>query len=372
MKRDSVKDTAQQIAQKADTPTIQTDKKDTIAPLQQTVSEEPAAEQTTQLKIKGAPNGAYVYVDGKYFDKTPLKDATISIGEHAIKVVKEGYETYEKTHIFNSQSAAIDVNIKKSTVLLNLSTNPTGASVYVDGSYIGTSYISGYKVEQGTHKIMVKKTGYETFEHTYTFTSQAATINLTLTAKPKPQPQNKNTINGHEYVDLGLPSGLKWATCNVGASKPEEYGNHYAWGETSTKSSYTIGNSVTRGKKLNDIGGNPTYDVARKQWGSTWRLPTKAEFDELLSNCTWTWTTQNGIKGCKVTSKKNGNSIFLPAAGWRNGSSLLNQGTFGGYWSSTPHESYSGSAFYLDFSSGGHSTSWGSRLNGRSVRPVCK
>ena len=388
VKRDSVKDTAQQIAQKADTPTIQTDKKDTIAPLQQTVSEEPAAEQTTQLKIKGAPNGAYVYVDGKYFDKTPLKDATISIGEHAIKVVKEGYETYEKTHIFNSQSAAIDVNIKKSTVLLNLSTNPTGASVYVDGSYIGTSYISGYKVEQGTHKIMVKKTGYETFEHTYTFTSQAATINLTLTAKPKPQPQNKNTINGHEYVDLGLPSGLKWATCNVGASKPEEYGNHYAWGETSTKEDYSWSTyKWCNGSydKITKYCSNSSYgrvdnkrklelsdDVARKQWGSTWRLPTKAEFEELLSNCTWTWTTQNGIKGCKVTSKKNGNSIFFPAAGWRNGSSLNNQGAFGYYWSSTPRESYSDNACYLYFSSGNHSTNWYTRYNGRSVRPVTK
>ena len=308
IKKDSAKDTAQQIAQQIhapiketkDTPTIQTDKKDTTAQ-PQPVAPIPVAEQTTQLKIKGAPNGAYVYVDGNYFDETPLKDATISIGRHTIKVVKEGYESYEKTH---------------------------------------------------------------------TFTSQTAPINLTLTAKPKPQPQNKGIINGHEYVDLGL--SVKWATCNVGASKPEEYGNYYAWGETSTKSNYSSDNSVTYGKNFSDIGGNPTYDVARKQWGSTWRLPTKAEFDELLSNCTWTWTTQNGIKGCKVTSKKNGNSIFLPAAGWRNGSSLLNQGTFGGYWSSTPHESYSGSAFYLDFSSGGHSTSWGSRLNGRSVRPVCK
>ncbi len=180
----------------------------------------------------------------------------------------------------------------------------------------------------------------------------------------------ENTINGHEYVDLGLPSGLKWATCNVGASKPEEYGNHYAWGETEAKSNYSPDNSVTWGKKLNDIGGNPTYDVARKQWGSTWRLPTKAEFEELLSNCTWTWTEQNGINGCKVTSKNNGNSIFLPAAGWRYGTSLNRQGAFGYYWSSTPPESNSYHAYNLDFSSGGHDTDWYGRNDGRSVRPV--
>ena len=179
-------------------------------------------------------------------------------------------------------------------------------------------------------------------------------------------------INGHEYVDLGLPSGLKWATCNVGASKPEGYGNHYAWGETSTKSSYTKGNSVTYDKNFSDISGNPTYDVARKQWGSPWRLPTKAEFEELRNenNCTWTWTEQNGVEGYKVTSRKNGNSIFLPAAGWRNGTSLLGQGIDGNYMSSTPNESYSYYAYYLFFSSGYHRTSWTSRYYGHSVRPV--
>ena len=177
-------------------------------------------------------------------------------------------------------------------------------------------------------------------------------------------------INGHEYVDLGL--SVKWATCNVGADNPEEYGNHYSWGETSTKSNYSSDNSVTRGKNFSDIGGNPTYDVARKQWGGTWRLPTMTEFYELLNenNCTWTWTTQNGIKGCKVTSKKNGNSIFLPAAGWRNGASLYYQGAYGYYWSSTPHESYSYNAYGLDFGSGSHNTNWYYRYDGQGVRPV--
>ena len=367
IKKDSAKDTVKQIAQKADTPTIQTDKKDTTAQ-PQTVAPIPVAEQTTQLKIKGAPNGAYVYVDGNYFGETPLKDATISIGRHTIKVVKEGYESYEKTYTFTSQPAAIDVNIKKTPATLSLATTPGGARVYVDGNYIGTSSISGHKIEQGPHTIKVVKDGYETIEHTYTFTSQTAPINLTLTAKPKPQPQNKGTINGHEYVDLGL--SVKWATCNVGASKPEDYGNHYAWGETSTKSNYSSGNSVTYGKNFSDIGGNPTYDVARKQWGGTWRLPTKAEFNELLNNCTWTWTEQNGVKGYKVTSKKNGNSIFLPAAGWRYGTSLCYQGTNGYYWSSTPHESDSLNAYYLNFYSGSHGTDWYGRNLGQSVRPV--
>ena len=194
--------------------------------------------------------------------------------------------------------------------------------------------------------------------------------------KRKEAARTRGTINGHDYVDLGL--SVKWATCNVGASSPGDYGNHYAWGETSTKSSYDTDNSATYGKQMGSIAGNPTYDVARKKWGSPWRLPTKAEFDELVDNCTWTWTTQNGHNGYKVTSKKNGNSIFLPAAGFRGGTSSNGRGTSsnfqgitGDYWSATPHESDTNFACYLDFSEGnGNGTYWVNRYYGRSVRPV--
>ncbi len=177
-------------------------------------------------------------------------------------------------------------------------------------------------------------------------------------------------INGHEYVDLGLPSGLKWATCNVGANKPEDYGNYYAWGETSTKSSYTSDNSKTYGKQMYDIKGNSQHDAARANWGGTWRLPTKAELEELNNKCTWNWTTQNGVKGYKVTGP-NGNSIFLPAAGYRYGSSLDDAGVLGYYWSSTPFESYGiYGAFNLHFCSSDHGVHGIDRRNGRSVRPV--
>ncbi|MBQ3243443.1 MAG: hypothetical protein IJB01_02435 [Bacteroidaceae bacterium] len=176
------------------------------------------------------------------------------------------------------------------------------------------------------------------------------------------------TIN--EYVDLGLPSGLKWATCNVGASSPEDYGDYYAWGETSTKSDYSSSTSTTYGKQMSSIAGNPTWDVACNKWGSPWRLPTKAEFQELIDNCTWEWTTQNGINGYKVTSKKNGNSIFLPAAGWRYGTSSRDQGSGGDYWSATPDESSAGNAYSLGFDEGLRRTFLDRRYGGFSVRPV--
>ena len=177
------------------------------------------------------------------------------------------------------------------------------------------------------------------------------------------------SINGYDWVDLGLPSGLKWATCNVGASKPEDYGNYYAWGETTTKTSYDQSNSVTYGRPISGFSGNATYDAARANWGSPWRMPTKAEIEELNNNCTWTWTTQNGVNGMRVTGP-NGNSIFLPAAGYCDGSSRNDVGKYGYYWSSATYESSIGSAYRLGFNSSGHYVNWNYRSYGQTIRPV--
>ena len=177
------------------------------------------------------------------------------------------------------------------------------------------------------------------------------------------------TINGHEYVDLGLPSGLKWATCNIGANAPEGYGNYYAWGETTTKSSYTEENSRTYGVSMNDISGNANYDAARANWGSTWRMPTKAEMEELIDNCTWTWITQSGVEGWKVTGP-NGNSIFLPAAGHCVNTSRYGVGLHGVYSGSTPDESNDLNAYRLYFISGSHEVNCFYRYFGHTVRPV--
>ena len=181
----------------------------------------------------------------------------------------------------------------------------------------------------------------------------------------------RGTINDHEWAELGL--SVKWATCNVGATSPEDYGNYYAWGETTTKKYYTGNNSKTDGKSMSDISGNKEYDAATVNWGKGWRMPTKEEFEELLNedNCTWEWTTQKGVKGYKVTSKKNYNSIFLPAAGFRYEGGTHYAGSSGGFWSSTPYDD-TYNAYDLGFGNGGRGTNWSSRYGGLSVRPVAE
>ncbi|MBR7168628.1 MAG: DUF1566 domain-containing protein, partial [Bacteroidales bacterium] len=178
-------------------------------------------------------------------------------------------------------------------------------------------------------------------------------------------------IAGREFADLGLPSGLKWATRNVGATSPEEYGYYYAWGEITTKETYTTDNCITYGQEIGDISGNPTYDVARANtnWGDTWRMPTLTEMRELIDNCTWTWTTLNNVNGYTVTGT-NGSSIFLPAAGRCNMSSRNYVGMYGSYWSSTPYESNTSGAYSFDFRSGNRNLNWIYRDYGFTIRPV--
>ena len=184
--------------------------------------------------------------------------------------------------------------------------------------------------------------------------------------------------NGYGYVDLGL--SVKWATYNVGATSPEEYGDYFAWGETTTKDNYSSSNCPTYGLSISELQSQgyidsegiltPQYDAATANWGGNWRMPTCAELNELDTQCIWEWINTNDFKGYKVTGP-NGNSIFLPAAGYRYGSSLDNAGSSCGYRSSTPQESNGRGAYYLTFDSSYHCVSLGSyRHGGSSVRPI--
>ena len=184
-------------------------------------------------------------------------------------------------------------------------------------------------------------------------------------------------------VDLGL--SVKWACCNVGASSPEGYGGYYAWGETEEKSNYTpltykyyLGDLDGDGyyydsNEYQNIGSNisgTSYDVAHVKWGGSWRMPTLDEIKELCNKCSWQWTEVNGIKGQKVTGP-NGNSIFLPAAGYRYGTDVYSRGSIGYCWSATSGEYDSNDAYSLDFGSGyDYWDAWSLRYFGHTVRPV--
>jgi hypothetical protein len=194
------------------------------------------------------------------------------------------------------------------------------------------------------------------------------------------------TIAGHDYVDLGL--GVKWATYNIGATKPEGYGDYYAWGDTATQTTYNWSNyKYANGcydaltKYCNDSKyGKDDFtdtlttlevadDAATQIWGGNWRMPTDDEWQELVDSCTWTWITQNGVNGFEVKAT-NGRSIFLPAAGCRDDVDLYGVGSNGRYWSSSLHTYYPYGARAMFFSSSDHGMVGSYRNYGTPVRAV--
>ena len=181
--------------------------------------------------------------------------------------------------------------------------------------------------------------------------------------------------NHPHIIDLGLPSGTLWACCNVGANKPDDYGSYYAWGETETKNDYTSSNYAYYTSDYINIGSDiasTKYDAAKANWGSSWRLPSKNQMNELISNTTHTWTSENGINGRKFTGK-NGGSIFIPAAGCRWNGETEKLEERGYYWSSTLVFDSPYSAYYMVLHNTGAKTASYPphyRKGGQSVRPI--
>ena len=195
----------------------------------------------------------------------------------------------------------------------------------------------------------------------------------------------EDPANGHAYVDLGL--SVKWATMNVGATSPEEYGDYFAWGETEPKSEYNWDtykwcdggyDYLTKYCSSSDFGIvddkielDMEDDAANVNWGDAWRTPTKAELDELIENCTWSWTTQNGIDGYTVTSNTNGKSIFLPAAGYRYDTFSEEVGAIGYYHSRTrDNTNFQHVSYYIYFAESYVEKDSDSRYYGHPIRPV--
>ena len=256
-----------------------------------------------------------------------------------------------------------------------------------DGEDVARSYgVYGYNGAQGARDFYSQFYDVEKGENFKVY-PHIKWMGVDILASPYAEVKGETSCpnaNHPHMIDLGLPSGTKWACCNVGASAPEQYGDYFAWGETSPKSVYNddtyayctvqytdIGYIVRNVSYVNigsDIAGT-SYDAATANWGLPWRMPSKVQIQELDNSCTSTWTTQNGVKGRKYTGP-NGSTIFLPAAGMRVDDNLIMAGSYGQYWSSTLYNP--GGAYYLDsnWSGSGLSSYALRRSQGLSVRPV--
>lgn len=180
-------------------------------------------------------------------------------------------------------------------------------------------------------------------------------------------------INGYEYVDLGLPSGLKWASYNVGATSQYEVGEYFSWGELKVKDRYSMDNCSTYGVPMGDFSGDAEYDVAAFAWGSTWRMPTEAEVLELKNNCTMEWVMiDNDTQGCFVTGP-NGNQIYLPSGGFMTETNVDFADSEAAYWTSSPdnneHDQGYATFFYV-YNNNFCNRGWMSRYVGMPIRPV--
>ena len=282
-----------------------------------------------------------------------------------------------------SFEAKVSVSMKDG--IKSLSVTPTIGVCYsteTDHPTIENAICQTLGSSMGTYNISVKgllkdnKYYYRTYVKLLdnVFYSNVQSITTLGEKEGEKEGEYRKVVNGHVFVNLGLPSGLYWATCNVGAETETDYGNYYAWGETTTKSSYTTDNS-TWYRKYHSGNLTPSEDAATANWGKGTRMPTYDEMCELINNCTWEWQknyNNTSVNGCLVTGS-NGQSVFFPAAGDRYGSDLHGAGSYGNYWTSSPYSNSSTYSYELGFGNGYVST-YGStiRSSGISVRAVCQ
>ncbi len=353
---------------------------------------------TNELSLIAGARGTVEINSGSGYYSVHSSDAnvataSVSGGTVTVTAVGAGEATVTITDIKTGQMAVVDVKV--GYIPIALSSSSLGLSIGDESRVSVTSGSGSYEVQSSDanvatavmdgSSVVVTAVGAGTATITVTDrrSGQTATIEVTVEDN-QPQSYLPCPDDHHPHlIDLGLPSGTKWACCNVDTDHPENqsptnYGGYYAWGETETKSTYSWSSYIhcdgsydTCHDLGDDIAGTE-YDVAHVKWGGFWVMPSKEQQDELRNNCTYEWTTVNGVKGGKFTSKTNGGSIFLPAAGYRYGSRLGAAGSYGYYWSSTQGPMGTHRACYLYFYSGG--TGWGydGRDEGRSVRPVVR
>ena len=343
--------------------------------------------QRYNIYRSSSPNGTYELVAENIKSTTWTDNSPLS-GSNHYKVCAVGYG------LTSSHSSNVSVNVK-----LDAPTNVKAAvddnDLVVNVSWNAVQRAQSYKIYRcskynGTYSLVAENVTSTTWTDSSPLSGynyyKIVAVNRNVTSSQSSDAGVWYKGKPSTVVDLGLPSGTLWASCNVGASKPEEYGGYFAWGETTPQEDYSwstykwcngSSNSLTKYNTQSRYGtvDNKTEldledDAAHANWGGDWRMPSLDQIKELEDNCTWEWTTVNGVKGRKATSKINGNSIFLPTAGWRSGTSLGSAGSCGSCWSRSLSTDYSINAYRLYFDSGDVDWSISNRCRGRSVRPV--
>ncbi len=344
--------------------------------------------QSYKVYRSSSSNGTYKLMS-ENVTSTEWTDESPSSGYNYYKVCAVCYGTE------SSQSYSVSVNVKldaPTNVVAMMDENAWGVNVSWDAVKYA-EYYSVYRSSSSSSNFVkvadsITVTSwrdkaplngsnyYRVYAMGHGLTSEAST-----TSKEVSMPLCPDDHHPH-LIDLGLPSGTKWSCCNVDTDHPENqsptnYGGYYAWGETETKSGvycesnyqyYKNGSYQSLGS---DIAGTE-YDVAHVNWGGFWVMPSYEQQKELINNCTYEWTTVNGVKGRMFTSKTNGGSIFLPAAGYRYGTVRYRAGSDGCYWSSTQDPSRADYAYFLYFYSGYVYMHSHYRVGGQSVRPVVR
>lgn len=295
---------------------------------------------------------------------------TISVTENTAKTSRSGSVTVSLSDLTSgslSQTIAVSqagkdyyLNVDKTSISAGSSSSSESFTITSNDTWSASSDAGWAKLSATTGS--GDKTITVSIDANASTSSRSGTITVkgtnsgtkTISVSQEGANATSGYENGHEWVDLGLPSGTLWATCNIGASSPENYGDYFAWGEIMSKKEYSSENYIHfngtidyiikycddkgYGKVDNKSSLELEDDAAYMNWGNKWRIPTYKEQNELCTECNWTWITQNGINGYKITSKINSKSIFLPAAGRKHYLIYENAGSNGFYWTSSLYE----------------------------------
>lgn len=313
------------------------------------------------------PDNSYIYINNENKGRS-YWSGRLTEGMYFVEAKKDSYRTTSKNiNIVRGQNQ--DVELEAPTPIcgmININSHPVGASVYVDGKLIGTTPNVFNNILVGSRTITLKNKGYQDY---------TSNLNIDEGKVTNLDAQLKEEI---KYVDLGL--SVYWATCNIGADSPSDFGNFYAWGETAPKSRYAWENyKFGDSRRQSKYNRNDDFDVlrdeddvARVENGEGWHIPTIDEWVELRDKCAWEWSIFNGVRGYMVIGP-NGNSIFLPAAGYYYGNQgYKNKGVVGEYWTSSLRAADGSNAVNIKINSDERGFYASSRCCGLSVRPVLK